>query len=84
MCRSPAWSAIEPAGAAALALAAKRLSDAGAIVEEYELPEAFNQLHEAHADIVQTEGGGSFLPEYLSPMPSLPLTCAAKWRTHVA
>jgi Asp-tRNA(Asn)/Glu-tRNA(Gln) amidotransferase A subunit family amidase len=47
-------------------LAAKRLADAGAIVEDYDLPAAFNDLHEAHADIVQTEGGTSFLPEYLS------------------
>jgi Asp-tRNA(Asn)/Glu-tRNA(Gln) amidotransferase A subunit family amidase len=66
VCRSPVWSSIEPAGADALMLAAKRLSDAGAVVEEYELPEPFNHLHEAHADIVQAEGGTSFLPEYLS------------------
>lgn len=66
LCRSPVWSAIEPAGAEALMTAAHRLSAAGAIVEEYDLPEPFNLLHEAHADIVQTEGGTSFLPEYLS------------------
>ncbi|WP_428487802.1 amidase [Rhodopila sp.] len=66
VCRSPVWSAIEPAGADALALAAKRLGDAGAIVEEFILPDPFNHLHDAHADIVQTEGGWSFLPEYLS------------------
>ena len=66
LCRSPAWSAIEPAGEAALMLAAKRLQDAGAIVEEFELPAPFDHLHEAHADIVQTEGGWSFLPEYLT------------------
>jgi Asp-tRNA(Asn)/Glu-tRNA(Gln) amidotransferase A subunit family amidase len=66
LCRSPAWSAIEPAGADALMLAAKRLQDAGAIIEEYELPDPFNHLLEAHADIVQAEGGSSFLPEYLS------------------
>jgi Asp-tRNA(Asn)/Glu-tRNA(Gln) amidotransferase A subunit family amidase len=66
LCRSPVWSAIEPAGAASLELAAKRLQDAGAIVEEFVLPDPFNHLHEAHADIVQTEGGWSFLPEYLS------------------
>jgi Asp-tRNA(Asn)/Glu-tRNA(Gln) amidotransferase A subunit family amidase len=66
LCRSPAWHAIEPAGEASLATAAQRLRDAGAIVEEFELPGPFNQLHEAHADIVQTEGGVSFLPEYLS------------------
>ena len=71
LCRSPVWSAIEPAGADALMLAAKRLQDAGAVVEEYELPAAFNHLHEAHADIVQTEGGTSFLPEYLSSYPIL-------------
>jgi Asp-tRNA(Asn)/Glu-tRNA(Gln) amidotransferase A subunit family amidase len=66
LCRSPVWSAIEPAGEASLLLAAKRLADAGAIVEEYELPAPFTSLHEAHADIVQTEGGWSFLPEYLT------------------
>jgi Asp-tRNA(Asn)/Glu-tRNA(Gln) amidotransferase A subunit family amidase len=66
LCRSPVWSSIEPAGEASLMLAAKRLADAGAIVEEYELPAPFNSLHEAHADIVQTEGGRSFLPEYLT------------------
>jgi Asp-tRNA(Asn)/Glu-tRNA(Gln) amidotransferase A subunit family amidase len=66
LCRSPAWHAVEPAGEASLMLAAKRLQDAGAIVEEYELPAPFKDLHEAHADIVQTEGGWSFLPEYLT------------------
>ena len=66
LCRSPAWSAIQPDGADALMLAAKRLQDAGAIVEDYTLPDPFNGLHEAQADIVQTEGGVSFLPEYLS------------------
>jgi Asp-tRNA(Asn)/Glu-tRNA(Gln) amidotransferase A subunit family amidase len=71
VCRSPAWHAIEPAGEAALNLAAKRLEDAGAIVEHYDLPDPFNHLHEAHGDIVQTEGGWSFLPEYLSHYPIL-------------
>jgi Asp-tRNA(Asn)/Glu-tRNA(Gln) amidotransferase A subunit family amidase len=66
LCRSPVWSSIEPAGADALMLAAKRLQDAGAIVEEYELPDPFSHLHEAHADIIAAEAGTSFLPEYLS------------------
>lgn len=66
LCRSPAWPSIEPAGAEALMLAAGRLRDAGAVVEELVLPEPFDRLHDAHADIVQTEGGWSFLPEYLS------------------
>ena len=66
LCRSPVWSAIEPAGADALMLAAKRLQDAGAIVEEYELPDPFSGLHEAHADVLEAEGGASLLPEYLA------------------
>ncbi len=66
LCRSPVWSSIEPAGAEALMLAARRLQDAGAIVEEITLPEPFNHMLDAHTDIIQTEGGWSFLPEYLS------------------
>ena len=66
LCRSPVWSSIEPAGDRASMLAAKRLQDAGAIVEELILPEPFNHMLDAHTDIIQTEGGWSFLPEYLS------------------
>ena len=66
LCRSPVWSHIEPSGEDALRLAGLRLRDAGAIVEDLVLPDPFNALHEAHADIVATEGGTSFLPEYLS------------------
>ena len=66
LCRSPVWSHIEPSGADALSMAAARLRDAGAIVEEIVLPAPFNGLHEAQADIVAAEGSVSFLPEYLS------------------
>lgn len=66
LCRSPVWSRIDPSGADALMLAAARLRDAGAILEEIVLPEPFNRLHDAHADIIATEGGVSFLAEYLS------------------
>jgi Asp-tRNA(Asn)/Glu-tRNA(Gln) amidotransferase A subunit family amidase len=66
LCRSPVWSEIEPAGADALMLAARRLQDAGAIVEELTLPEPFDRMLDAHTDIIQTEGGWSFLPEYMS------------------
>jgi Asp-tRNA(Asn)/Glu-tRNA(Gln) amidotransferase A subunit family amidase len=66
LCRSPAWPHIEPSGADALTLAASRLRDAGAVVEELVLPEPFNGLHEAQVDIYNIEGGTSFLPEYLS------------------
>ena len=66
LCRSPVWSHIEPSSADALSIAAARLRDAGAIVEEIVLPAPFNGLHEAQADIVAAEGSVSFLPEYLS------------------
>jgi Asp-tRNA(Asn)/Glu-tRNA(Gln) amidotransferase A subunit family amidase len=78
LCRSPAWGAIEPAGEASLMTAAQRLRDAGAIVEEFELPAPFNDLLEAHADIVEAEGGRSFLPEYLSSFDMLAPDLRAK------
>ncbi len=71
LCRSPVWSSIEPAGADALMLAARRLQDAGAIVEELIMPDPFNHLFDSHTDIIQTEGGWSFLPEYMSSYPIL-------------
>ncbi len=66
LCRSPVWHAIEPAGATALETAAKRLTEAGAIVEELVLPEPFNHLPEAQNTIANSEGGVSFLPEYVN------------------
>jgi Asp-tRNA(Asn)/Glu-tRNA(Gln) amidotransferase A subunit family amidase len=71
LCRGPVWRQIEPGGELALATAAKRLADAGAIVEDLELPDAFNGLDAAHATIVQHEGGVSFLPEYINAGPAL-------------
>ncbi len=64
LCKSPAWHAIEAGGEQALATAAARLEDAGAIVEELVLPEPFNGLIEAQNIIVNAEGASSFLPEY--------------------
>ena len=72
VCRSPVWRDIEPAGALALSTAAQRLADAGAIVRELDLPEPFNRLHDAHNAIVSTEGGTSFLPEYINANALLP------------
>ena len=66
VCRSPAWPHIEPAGAAALEQSAKRLMEAGAIVEELELPAQFNGLQAAQNAIAYREGGISFLPEYVN------------------
>jgi Asp-tRNA(Asn)/Glu-tRNA(Gln) amidotransferase A subunit family amidase len=65
LCRSPVWHRIEPAGRAALTLAAQRLAEAGAIVEDLELPPAFGGLHEARELINLREGSASFLPEFL-------------------
>jgi Asp-tRNA(Asn)/Glu-tRNA(Gln) amidotransferase A subunit family amidase len=71
VCRSPVWREIQPGSELALATAAKRLADAGAIVEDLDLPDAFNGLDAAHSTIVQHEGGVSFLPEYINAGPML-------------
>jgi Asp-tRNA(Asn)/Glu-tRNA(Gln) amidotransferase A subunit family amidase len=71
VCRSPVWREIQPGGELALATAARRLADAGAIVEDLDLPDAFNGLDAAHATIVRYEGGVSFLPEYINAGPML-------------
>jgi Asp-tRNA(Asn)/Glu-tRNA(Gln) amidotransferase A subunit family amidase len=65
LCRSPVWEHIEPAGEAALLQAAKRLAEAGAIVEDLTLPSPCEGLAAAHRDIIYGEGSVSFLPEYL-------------------
>ena len=64
--RSPVWREIEPAGEQALDLAARRLEEAGAIVFDLELPQPFNGLHTAQMVIADSEGGVSFLPEYVN------------------
>jgi len=66
VCRSPVWSEIEPAGAAALEQSARRLEEAGAQVEELALPSLFDGLSEAQTVIAAREGGVSFLPEYVN------------------
>jgi Asp-tRNA(Asn)/Glu-tRNA(Gln) amidotransferase A subunit family amidase len=65
LCYSPVWHRIEPAGRDALALAARRLEEAGAIITELELPPPFSRLNEARELINLREGSASFLPEYL-------------------
>jgi len=66
LCRSPVWDAIEPAGITALETAAKRLAAAGAIVEDLVLPAPFDRLPDAQNTIAASEGGVSFLPEYVN------------------
>jgi Asp-tRNA(Asn)/Glu-tRNA(Gln) amidotransferase A subunit family amidase len=71
LCRSPVWDRIEPAGAAALETAGKRLEAAGAIVEPLELPPAFDGMAAARDLIAAHEGSAAFLPEYLAAYPLL-------------
>ena len=71
LCRSPAWPLIEPSGAAALERAGKRLTEAGAIVEELVLEDRFDGLRAAHAAISHREAGVAFLPEYVNALPLL-------------
>ncbi len=66
VCRSPVWNVIEPGGRLALETAAQRLEQAGAALFDLELPEPFYRLHDAHTAIVNSEGGASFLPEYVT------------------
>jgi len=66
LCRTPMWSEIEPGGADALHAVARRLSDNGAIVEEFSLPARFAELGAAHAAIYNREAGVAFLPEYVT------------------
>ena len=68
----------QPGGQIALETAAKRLMEAGAIVTDLELPEPFTRLHDAHTAIVNTEGGSSFLPEYVNAFDKLAPDLKAK------
>jgi len=61
----------EPAAREALALAAKRLSSAGAIVDEITLDSDFATLNDAQTLIANWEGRAQFLPDYLESYESL-------------
>ena len=55
----------EPAAREAVALAAKRLSSAGALVDEIALDPDFATLNDAQTSIGNWEGRAQFLPDYL-------------------
>lgn len=61
ICRTPFWDQIEPAGAAALEIARKRLEKAGAKLIDLTLPPAFDGMFEAQNTIMMAEGRASFL-----------------------
>ena len=56
LCRTPQWSQAEPATRSALETAAAKLSDAGAAVEELELPPEFDGLCVAQNTVFVAEG----------------------------
>jgi Asp-tRNA(Asn)/Glu-tRNA(Gln) amidotransferase A subunit family amidase len=66
MCRPPYWSHAEPSAQQALVTAAERLQEAGAAVDELELPPRFGGLDGAQRTIARGEGGAAFLPELLA------------------
>ncbi len=65
VCRTPYWDRAEPAGREALAIAAKRLQQAGATVTDLDLPATFGSVFEAQETIMHGEGAAAFLPELL-------------------
>ncbi len=82
LCRSPVWSAIEPAGEASLLLAAKRLADAGAIVEEYELARRRSTgCMRPMPTSCRPRAARPSCRSICRPTPSWRPTCAARWRT---
>ena len=61
LCRSPDWAAAEPATVMAIKAAAEALRQAGAVVEQVDLPPAFDRLGEMQATIMHAEGRAAFL-----------------------
>jgi Asp-tRNA(Asn)/Glu-tRNA(Gln) amidotransferase A subunit family amidase len=64
--QTPYWDRAEPAGREALAIATKRLQQAGAKVEDLTLPKPFGSTFEAQETIMHGEGAAAFLPELLA------------------
>lgn len=64
VCRGPNWRFIEPEGEAALLTAAKRLEEAGATVQDFDLPAMFDDINELHRTLMRGEGRITFLDEY--------------------
>ena len=63
--RTTYWDELEPAMREAVDLAGKSLMDAGAVVEEIDLPEAFgNQLMQSHLDLTCYEAARSMRYEH--------------------
>ncbi|KAL2863988.1 amidase [Aspergillus lucknowensis] len=62
--KGPVWNLAEPGTVSALQKAREILERHGAVVEEVDLPDAFNKIPEWHARIMSGDGGVSVFPEY--------------------
>lgn len=71
VCRTVVWPRAAPATRAALARAADILRAHGAIVEDLELPAAFDPISEWHRVLLQTDGRATFLAEHRTARPEL-------------
>lgn len=73
ICRTPYWERAEPEMKAAIDLAAKRLRDVGATVEDSELDSDFATINDLKETVMRAEGRFAFLnlqrayPEKISP-----------------
>lgn len=65
LCRTPWWDSATEAMQAATERAAALLRDAGATVEDFDLPDGFEQLNEVQNKVMRGEGRAAFLADYL-------------------
>lgn len=66
LCQTPVWEYADGYAREALAIAARRLEAAGAIITELVLPESFSGLDDAQHSVMYGEGRAAFLPQMLS------------------
>ena len=64
ICKTMIWPQVGPGTAAAMDKAKQLLEDAGATVDEIELPNTLDELPAWHATVLASDGRTAFLPEY--------------------
>ena len=65
LCRTPWWDAADPAMQAATERAAALFREAGARVEDFDLPDGFERLNDEQNRLMRGEGRAAFLADYL-------------------
>jgi Asp-tRNA(Asn)/Glu-tRNA(Gln) amidotransferase A subunit family amidase len=85
LCRSPSWAAAQPETAALLERVAASLTRAGAALREFTLPDAFNDIPQAHGILRNSESAramgwelaehGEEISDELRPRLEFGLTC---------